>query len=251
MGTAAQFEDRGKEQAECLFADPTARAEWYAEKRIIFLDTKIDLARKSLAALEAERAIAGAEWEAIRSGEREAENTDEGLGGYVKSLTETYRDENIAELDSERAVIDRVLDASGLKKRGWLIDAVKANDWGEYVLLFRSRDLPRPRNNPKRVLEALKVGLAAHTQSRLAGRSADECRNVAYAAYAEGVCDNGSLGAIKAMPIIEAFDAAAQAKRKAETSGCSPAECNEQAQQAFDAIMVGMDASAPPTGPPN
>src|SRR5689334_19788665 len=103
-----------------FLADPAASAAWYAEKRIDFLEYKVERARARLAALEAELAEAKEEWRAIQEGKSEPQHTDDSLASYAKQQCERHRAENETELLVERNLIDAALELTGLRDRGWL-----------------------------------------------------------------------------------------------------------------------------------
>ena len=113
-----------------LLADPGAQAAWYAEKRIDFLEYKVERARERLAALEAELAQAKDEWRAIQAGEAEAPQSDQCLARFAKDQCENHRAENESELVAECNLVDAALDLTGLSSRGWLISKTKAERYG-------------------------------------------------------------------------------------------------------------------------
>lgn len=250
MGTAAQFDDWGKRHVECLFSDPTARAAWYAEKRIGFIEYKIERQREKLARLEDELAAAKAELEAINAGDAEPVNTDDSLGGYAKDLQRAYQEENQHGLEGEKRLLTAILEKSGFARHGWHVGEIKVSDWSEEIRIWRSRTTPRPRNSAKGILKALHIGIAAHNETQAAGSSSSECKEAAYAAYIDAVRDDGTVRKFTPMPILAAFDAAEQARNRAIREALPPHEVRQRAADAFDAVMEGLEAGPPSTGPP-
>lgn len=233
-----------------FLADPAASAAWHAEKRIDFLEHKIERARERLAALEAELVQAKEEWSAIQAGDAEPTHTDDSLATYAKQQCERHRAENEAELLIDRNLMDAALELTGLSDRGWLVSEVKANDSCEYMLLARPRFQPRKRNNPKTVLGGLHAGVAAFDQARIAGGAPDSCAQAARAAYDAMLGDLGSLGAVENTPALFAVEAYRAAKVEGHFKARLPRrEWEPRAWDAFRAALEG--ASARATGPPN
>jgi hypothetical protein len=233
-----------------LLADPVAPAAWYAEKRIDFLEYKIERARERLAALEAELAQAKEEWSAIQAGDAEPKQTDECLARFAKDQCQRYRAENEAELVAERNLIDAALELTGLTDRGWLAGDMKSNDWCEYIVLARARSQPRRRNNPKSVLESLWAGVTAFDQARTAGESPDRCARAARDAYDAKLGDLGSLGPVENNPALFAVEAYRAVKVEGHYKAHLPRrEWEPKAWDAFRAVLVNETARA--TAPPN
>jgi len=233
-----------------FLADPAAPAAWYAEKRIDFLEYKVERARERLAALEAELAEAKEEWRGIQAGDAEPKHSDDSLASYAKQQCERHRANNEAELVSERNLIDAALELTGLSARGWLVSEMKANDWCEYVILARARSQPRRRNNQKAVLESLRAGVTAFDEARFAGAAPESCAQAARAAYDAKLGDLGSLGAIENTPALFAVEAYRAAKVEGQYKERLPRrEWEPKAWDAFRAVLVNETARA--TAPPN
>ncbi len=230
-----------------LLADPAAAARWYAEKRIGFLEYKIERAREKLAALEAELELAREEWRAIEAGDAEPKHSDESLAHYAKDQREEHQAINRSEFQTDRNLIDEALDLTGLRARGWFVTESKADDWGEYVILARSRWSPRKRNNAKHVLGCLHQGIAAFEAARAEGASQDECSRIARATYDEALGDLGGLTAIETEPVLFAVNAYRNAR--IENQRLPKKDWEPKAWAAFRAALEGAATRA--TGPPN
>lgn len=251
MGTAAQFDAWIKRKVEPLFADPAAHARWYAEKRVDFIDSKIERLEAALEKLRAERLIAVQEREALNTGEAEPNIENGCLDGYAKALEQDFQSDNRHELEGEKQLLEAIIVRTGFAKHGWRVGDVKVNDWVEQIILTRCRVTPRPRNSKKALLTALHQSVEAHRNARESGKQPDECKEAAFAVFRDLTSDSGTYGMIETMPILAALNAANLARDEAEAANLPADECRKRANDAFDAVFATIDTGNLATGPPN
>lgn len=251
MGTAAHFDAWIKRRVEPLFADPAAHARWYAEKRVGFIEHKVEQQRARLAKLEAELLAAQQELEALSAGEAEPNMENGCLDGYAKALEQDFQSDNRHELEGEKQLLEAIIARTGFAKHGWRVGDVKVNDWVEQIILTRCRTKPRPRNNKKAVLAALHRSVEAHSDARAGGKPPEECKEAAFAVFRDLTADSGTYGMIETMPILAALDAANVARDEAAAANLPADEVRKRANDAFDAVFASIDTGNLATGPPN
>ena len=232
-----------------LLAAPATSAAWHAEKRIDFLENKVERAQERLAALEAELAQAKDEWSQIQAGQAEPKHSNESLTRYAKDQRNEHHGINRAELGADRNLIDEALDLTGLSARGWFVTDTKVNDWCEYVILARARWSPRKSNNVKHIVACLHSAVAAFERAAAEGASAEGCAQVARSAYDSSLGDLGELSAYENKPALFAVEAYRQVRIDADCARLPKKDWERKAWAAFQTVLN--DEAIWATGPPN